>query len=170
MVKHTHKRISILSRQRTRYYIQLVLVSLLLLLLDQGTKYLVHQRHVRFSLGWFSITYATNTGSLFSLFAKYASSNTIFISMSVVALIALGFLGVYFKHSKELCIVQTLLFAGVLGNLIDRVLWGFVIDWISFWNYPVFNIADSLIVLGIAVLIYYSFIKKNNDIFLFHKT
>ena len=60
-----------------------------------------------------------------------------------------------------------MLLAGIIGNLIDRIIYGYVIDFLDFtifnYNYPIFNIADTFIVIGILILIILSF-KENKGV------
>ena len=105
--------------------------------------------------------YVKNTGAAFSML----SNNTIILgAVSVVfciAVIVFWFIGKE-KHVM-LKLALALLFAGALGNAIDRVAYGFVVDFISikWFNFPVFNIADIAIVSGaIAAIIYFIFLDK----------
>ena len=93
-------------------------------------------------------TYVTNTGSLFSLFRSASSINIVFI---VISILAIFFILYYFYRTKDAGLQLPFAFitAGILGNLIDRLLFGGVIDWINFHFWPIFNIADSVIVVGV---------------------
>ena len=105
--------------------------------------------------------YVKNTGAAFSML----SNNTFILSaLSVVfciAVIVYWFIG---KNNHIMFrLALTLLFAGALGNAIDRIAYGFVVDFISikWFNFPVFNIADIAIVSGaIAAMIYFIFLEK----------
>ena len=132
----------------------------LLLFIDQYTKYFIRSSYtlglsVKAMPGlWFS--YVQNTGATWGLFQD---SNTIFIWLSIIAF---GFL-LYFYDSfstttEKICYV--LLLAGLWGNLIDRVSYGFVIDFIDFGWWPVFNIADSCISIGIIVFLLHQWKKE----------
>jgi len=110
-----------------------ILILIVLICLDQVTK--------------FYLTTTTNTGAAFSLFQgqRYA-----LISISVIAIF---FILKYYKE-KEYQFPLTLILAGTIGNLIDRIFLGHVRDFIDLKFWPVFNIADTLITIGILLLAY----------------
>ncbi len=101
----------------------------------------------------FSITLVTNTGAAFSLF----SSNTLFLI--ILSFIVIGIIYFFFikdqKLSNFMQITYGILLGGIIGNLIDRIIYGYVIDYLnfSFINFPVFNFADICIVISIIILI-----------------
>ena len=103
-----------------------------------------------------SITLTHNTGAAFSIFS---GSRYLLILIAITALIAL----VLYVRSLEVIgdldiFIYALLFGGIIGNLIDRIIYGYVIDYISisFGNYyfPIFNFADVCIVLSIVFIIF----------------
>ena len=100
-----------------------------------------------------SITLVTNTGAAFSLF----SSNTLFLI--ILSFIVIGIIYFFFikdqKLSNFMQITYGILLGGIIGNLIDRIIYGYVIDYLnfSFINFPVFNFADICIVISIIILI-----------------
>ena len=105
--------------------------------------------------GLFDFVYVKNTGAAFSIL----SDNTMLLSL-VSVLFCIGVIVFwYIKKPKDklFCLSLTMLFAGALGNAIDRIIRGFVVDFIStaFISFPVFNIADIAITGGAAVLIIY---------------
>ncbi|MFP4119102.1 MAG: signal peptidase II [Candidatus Woesearchaeota archaeon] len=127
--------------------------TLALLLFDIITKYLVRSNNVSTD-GLIAITPVTNKGSLFSLFSEVQSINAVFIIISVLAAILLFFIGVYDKQlrTKQGSLLGLgLILGGVLGNLHDRIFHGAVFDWINLHFWPVFNIADSGIVIGVIL-------------------
>lgn len=100
-------------------------------------------------------TYLENKGGAYGI----ASRSTLFIIIFTIIII-LGLAIIKLKKSEKLDIIKTisldLIIAGGLGNLIDRILRGFVIDYIDvnqFINFPIFNFADCLIVIGCSLLI-----------------
>lgn len=99
--------------------------------------------------------YVKNTGAAFSIF----SNNTALLAIiSVLFCIGVGFYWYKTKpQNRFFCLALTLLFAGALGNAIDRVFRGFVVDFIStaFIRFPVFNIADIAITAGAVILAVY---------------
>ena len=137
----------------------LLLVSLPLYALDQLTKglvraYIEYEGGVAVLPGFFNLVFVTNTGAAFSMFSN---NNAAFIVLSAVALLALFVLWKFrvFAQSAWSRAGCTLLLAGVLGNLTDRLLHGAVIDFLQFdlhvpganpW--PSFNVADSCICIA----------------------
>ena len=102
---------------------------------------------------WVSLTYVTNTGAAFGLFPEYG---TIFMVIAVVVVVAIIF---YYRHLPgEQWLVQASLglqLGGALGNLVDRLRHGHVIDFIDFKIWPVLNVADSSVFVGVVILAFY---------------
>ena len=133
------------------------------LLLDQATKFLV-MRHIRmFEVitvipGFFNLTYVRNRGAAFGMLAGVAAAwrSAFFIVVTVIAVAAIVLL--IRKTSERLLIAAfSLIAGGALGNLIDRVRWGEVVDFIDWYvrsyHWPTFNIADSAISVGVGLLV-----------------
>jgi signal peptidase II len=152
----------------------LALVGGSVLILDQVTKaYIDTVFHLHESLpiipDLFSITYVRNPGAAFGLFA---GQNSLFRSVffSCVSLIALSFLGMMVyqtpKHDRWGMISLSLLLGGAMGNLIDRVRMGEVIDFLDFYigtyHWPAFNVADSAITVGVTLLMLNLYLDKKN--------
>lgn len=111
--------------------------------------------------GFIRATYVWNTGTAFSLFQGQGGPLTVF---SFVAVIALYF--VYRTLDSPTLWVRIafgLLIGGAFGNLTDRIRLGHVTDFIDVGPWPIFNIADSSIVVGIAVLFFYFWVTSNKD-------
>ena len=146
-----------------------LLVSVLLGL-DLLFKYLVstYLTTVNIIDNFFSLTYVLNDGAAFSLFA----SRTYLLIL--IALICLFFIIYELKNNlndRVLSIGYSLVLAGLLGNFLDRLMDGYIIDYLSFkilgYNYPIFNFADILIVVGIIVVIIKEILKergKKNEV------
>jgi signal peptidase II len=102
---------------------------------------------------WVSLTYVTNTGAAFGMFPDYG---VVFMVIAVVVILVIVF---YYRHLPgEQRLVQTSLglqLGGALGNLVDRLLYGHVIDFIDFKVWPVFNVADSSIFVGVVILAFH---------------
>lgn len=102
-----------------------------------------------------SLTYTTNTGAAFGLFPDHG---TLFIIVAVVVITAIIFYYYHLPAGYGLArFALGLQLGGALGNLIDRVRQGYVVDFVdlNFWplqNWPVFNLADSAIVVGVGLL------------------
>lgn len=133
---------------------------LLFVALDQGSKFLVRDLfslHESYTLidSWMSLTYIENPGAAFGIFA---GNRWAFVVMTFLILGALF----YFRHQikyrpSSLEWATALITSGALGNLIDRVVKGTVTDFISIGPWPVFNIADIAVCLGVAFFAYYAF-------------
>lgn len=99
----------------------------------------------------FHFTYITNTGSAFGLFKGF---NLFFIFFSIIVIIVIFYyLRKIKENEKALQFSVGLLLGGTIGNLIDRLLHGYVIDFIDLRIWPVFNIADSAVTISIILLI-----------------
>ena len=134
-------------------------------MLDQYTKYMVSLHiplnySVEIIEGFFHLTHIRNSGVAFGLFASQQSEYKalMFIVISTIALLAI--LVIFHQNPVEKKMVQTgliLIFSGAIGNLIDRTLHGEVIDFIDFFvsgsHFPAFNIADSCITIGVALMV-----------------
>ena len=140
----------------------IVISVLLLLFLDQFSKYLIR---ANFSLGesntiidpLFSLTYVENKGAAFGFGAGNAS---IFV---VIALIVTVSLLIYYKYTKKtrfLTLSLGLILGGAWGNLIDRVMKQSVTDMFDFHFWPVFNVADVGVCIGCVFLIWH-IIREN---------
>ena len=155
--------------KKSNVILVIILVSVLLGL-DLSLKYLVssYLNTVNIIDNFFSLTYVLNDGAAFSLFA----SRTYLLIL--IALICLFFIIYELKNNLDdrvLSIGYSLVLAGLLGNFIDRLIDGYIIDYLSFkilgYNYPIFNFADILIVVGIIVVIIKEILKergKKNEV------
>ncbi len=146
-----------------RHYRLLLIVSPILLILDQWTKLLVDSRFQLYESvplidNFLSLTYVRNKGAAFGILSDSAIRIPFFITVSTVALI--GILWYLRKINVDQKLQQwamSLIFSGALGNLIDRIRLGEVIDFIdAHWylhHWPAFNVADSAITIGVALLL-----------------
>ena len=121
--------------------------------------------------GVFGLTYAENTGAAFSMF----SSSTDMLSLVTgIALTAVLIYIVFFRKPLVYDICLPFIVAGGLGNLIDRMTRGFVVDYLHtlFVNFPIYNFADCLITVGAFLLIFYliyDLVKDKNHIIIANK-
>ncbi len=153
-------------RLRANKYHVISIVPALVLILDQWTKHAVLQRFrlgesISIIEGFFNFTYIRNPGAAFGIFAQaHPSFRGPFFML--IPLVALTVIGVVFrklpKKSILLASALSLVVGGAVGNLIDRVRFGYVVDFLDFhWGYryhfPAFNIADSAICVGVGILI-----------------
>ncbi len=141
------------------------IVVIAVIILDQlskilALKYLAPIRDIPIIENIFHLTYVENRGAAFGLFQN---QKLFFI---ITTLLVLGFILYYAHHNKLnriMVFALSLVAGGAIGNLIDRVRLGFVVDYfnVAIINFPVFNIADSAVVIG-AILISIYILK--NDI------
>ena len=146
-------------------YLVLLFVSGFLILTDQYTKFMVSLHiplnySIKVVEGFFNLTHIRNSGVAFGLFASQQSEykTLMLIAISTIAIMAI--LVIFHQTPKDKKIVQTgliLIFSGAIGNLIDRSLHGEVIDFVDFfiegYHFPAFNIADSCITIGVALMV-----------------
>ena len=111
-------------------------------------------------LNFFSITYVRNTGAAFGFLATANPSFRVpfFLIVPIIAMVVLGFLYRDLpKDARIRSMALGLVSGGALGNLIDRVRLGYVVDFLDFhwrnWHFPAFNVADSAITIGAICLI-----------------
>ena len=147
-------------------------LAALLVVLDQLTKYLAVQGIAPGSsiplLPFLSLVLTYNTGAAFSFLAGASGWQRWFFALIAVAASAL-IIWMLHRHRKEtfLCVGLTLILGGAIGNLIDRVLTGAVVDFVLlYWRqyqWPAFNVADSCITVGAAMLIWDSLRQSRTD-------
>ena len=146
-----------------RRYRLLLIVSPILLIFDQWTKLLVDSRFALYESlplidNFLALTYVRNKGAAFGILADSSVRIPFFISVSVIALIGiLWYLNKVDAGQKLQHWALALIFSGALGNLIDRIRLGEVIDFIdAHWyqhHWPAFNVADSAITIGVGLLL-----------------
>lgn len=144
-------------------------VAALVLLVDQVSKYLVLTNlsvgemwnPLAFLRPFVTLTHVTNTGAAFGLFQEHG---TLF---AIVAVLVVGGILVFYRYlppSEILLKVSLgLQLGGAVGNLLDRLRLGNVVDFIDFKIWPVFNLADAAIVAGVAILAFYLLFSKEAD-------
>ena len=142
-----------------------LLIALIVVVLDRWTKHVVAQRislysHIQIIPGFFRLTHTENTGAAFSLFADSTApwKTVLLIGFSVIALAVVSILLWKNNHAHMVTgIGLSLIMGGALGNLWDRVARGRVVDFLLFYvkryQWPVFNLADSAIVVGAGLLV-----------------
>ncbi len=137
-----------------------IILILLLTAIDQLTKWYFFINQIQFEKfqvikDFFYLTYLENRGAAFGILQNFRWA---FI---VLTIIAVGFMIWYFIKNKNtlLRISMTLLISGAIGNFIDRLSRGFVVDFLDFYpfgyDFPVFNVADIWVCIGVALLVYY---------------
>ncbi|MDY3830313.1 MAG: signal peptidase II [Erysipelotrichaceae bacterium] len=148
-----------------------ILFVILLVVLDQASKIyltLVNKTSpidLEVIKGFFRITYTCNDGAAFSILK---GKRVFFIIMTIIVV----FLIAYYLLKNKVYWVEKysllLIISGALGNLIDRIMYGYVIDFLDFiifgYDFPVFNIADSFITIGaIGLIISILFLNKEGE-------
>lgn len=142
--------------------------------LDQLTKYLIRtnfelNQTIPLIEGIFQITYIQNTGAAFSML----QNKTVFLIVMQLAVIAIVLTYLIKKRKKEhRCLLASLslIAAGGIGNLIDRSVNGYVVDFLDFRIWPIFNVADISVCVGCGLLVLYMFFiepkrsKKRNAV------
>lgn len=150
-------------------------IAIVVLFLDRLTKRAVAssialQNNVSVIPGFFRLTHVQNTGAAFGLFADSPAQWKIgaLVTFSILALVVVSAL--LWKNSHSLStttIGLSLILGGAMGNLWDRVMSGRVVDFLDFYvgsyHWPAFNIADSAIVIGAALLISEIFFAKSTS-------
>jgi signal peptidase II len=137
-------------------------LALIVLLSDQFTKVLVMGYfHLGDSLtvtSFFNLVRAHNTGAAFSFLASAGGwQRWLFTGIGVAAVLFIVWMLRSHAQQKLFCFALALILGGALGNVIDRVLYGYVVDFLDFhyagWHFPAFNVADCGISVGAALLI-----------------
>lgn len=142
-------------------------LSLLVLILDQASKLAIDASMQLFEsipiLPSFNLTYVHNTGAAFSFLSQAGGwQRWLFAGLAVVmiSIIAVWLLRLQ-KHETLMATALSLVLGGAMGNLIDRVAYGYVIDFLDVyyksWHWPAFNIADSAICIGVGLMLLESF-------------
>ncbi len=148
-------------------------ITIIAIVLDQWTKlavvdamYLGQSSQI---LPFFNLTYVHNYGAAFSILYDAGGWQRYFLS-AVALIVSIVILWWLYKSTKKqvlMCVAFAFILGGAIGNLIDRVLYGYVIDFLDFYiqtyHWPAFNVADSSIFIGAALLILDMIINKDED-------
>lgn len=148
----------------------IIYTSFFLIIMDQIVKYIVATNlnlleSIRVIKNFLYITYVQNDGAAFGILQNGRWG---FI---VLGMFAIYFIIRYILAIKEISkfdfVSYSFIIAGIIGNLIDRILFGYVIDYIDIYilgyNFPVFNIADMLIVIGFILVMYKEVVGVKNE-------
>ena len=161
------------NRRRIIIEIAFIVLLLALIAVDQLTKYHFSHTLDMYEVqpvinDFFYFSYTINTGAAWSFLADVPWAQTFFKILTAFALIIFVFMYVYSlkKGYRWLKVGTIFIISGTLGNFIDRLSINGVIDFIGFtfgeYNYPVFNLADTFLVVGVMMLIIqFLFIDKN---------
>ena len=148
----------------------IIILSIILLVIDQVSKILVVKlidinHAIEVIKNFFYLTYTHNTGAAFSILT---GQRLFLILIAVVILIVLINYIRKNKVKEKLDIISfSLIIGGSLGNLIDRMVRGYVVDFLDFkifgYDFPVFNLADTFIVIGVFLLLIVTFRKERSN-------
>jgi signal peptidase II len=154
-----------------KYYL-LLAVAVLVVIIDQVSKYIIVAHiglyeSITVIPGFFNIVHVQNPGAAFGLFSQQAPMirNIVLIGASVIAMGVI----LYLFHQTPatyplLSAGFALILGGAAGNMIDRLRWGKVVDFIDLYiasfHWPAFNVADSAISVGMVVFAYYVIFRK----------
>jgi len=137
-------------------------LALLVVVLDQITKYWVSASfdygEARAVTGFFNLVLTYNKGAAFSFLAAASGwQRGFFIGIALVAIVVISVLLVRYAGEKLFCLSLALILGGAIGNVIDRIALGYVVDFLDFylggWHWPAFNLADSAITAGAVLLV-----------------
>ncbi len=142
-------------------------LSVVAIVLDQASKIAIKSAMQLYQsidlVPFFNLTYVHNTGAAFSFLSEAGGWQRWFfacLAIVVSAVIAVWIARLE-KHETLLAVALSLILGGAIGNLIDRVAYGYVIDFLDVyyqnWHWPAFNIADSAITLGVFLMLLESF-------------
>jgi len=137
-------------------------LALLVVLLDQLTKYWISASlrygEARAYTEFFNLVLTHNRGAAFSFLASAAGwQRGFFIAIALIAIVVIGVLLARHARDKLFCFSLALILGGAIGNVIDRIVLGYVVDFLDFhlsgWHWPAFNLADSAITAGAVLLV-----------------
>jgi signal peptidase II len=154
-----------------RDYLTFAIVAIVMIALDQITKTIIRQNmdlsQIWFPFGiegfypYFYFTHWYNTGVSFGMFQD---ANMFFAGLSIVISIIL--IVIYIKmdaEDKTIHVALSLILGGAIGNLIDRVTVGHVTDFIAMGSFPIFNIADASVSIGVVIMLVAMWLKEKGD-------
>lgn len=145
-------------------------LAAVVLVLDQVTKLAVIARLAPYQdviplTGFFNLVHVHNTGAAFSLFADQPGwQRFFFIGLALVAAVVILDLLRKVNGRARFCAGLALILGGAVGNVVDRVLYGHVVDFLDLyagtWHWPAFNVADAGITVGAGLLVLDAFLHK----------
>lgn len=144
----------------------LSLIAIGIIFFDQASKYVIASslklgEKIYIIGNWMKITYVQNRGVAFSMFS--GNQAITIVLTSVLLIVCLAFI-IKEKENKALLIILTCILGGGVGNLVDRIFRGYVVDMISCGNFAVFNIADIFVTCGcILCAVYLLFFYKDDQ-------
>lgn len=165
--------LKVLTRLFTQTGLRFMWITLIAIVLDQWTKGLVLDHMSLYQsiqvLPFFNFTYVHNYGAAFSFLDDAGGwQRWFFTSIAlVVSAVILWWLAHTHRNQRLLPIAFSFVLGGAIGNVYDRAAYGYVIDFLDFYvgnyHWPAFNIADSAIFIGAALIIIDMFVSKNSQ-------
>ena len=131
-----------------------IILIIALVIFDQLTKLYFFGKNIYLS-SYFSLKFVANSGISFGIFKN---NNLIFVFLIILVI---AFILYYYNKERKYALAFNFLLAGAFGNLIDRIFRGYVIDFIDFKFWYVFNLADVFITAAGLLLVYYLFKEKD---------
>ena len=138
---------------------KILIFSLIFIIIDVVVKVVVSNciglyDTIKVIPGFFNLTYVRNTGAAFSIMEN---NRMLFIIIGLVAIFLIYKFLIKDKYLNKLSLISySMLLGGIMGNMIDRILYGYVIDYLSFnlfgFNAPIFNLADTFIVVSVILI------------------
>lgn len=148
---------------------KIIFILIFVLIADQFTKIIVSSCLQGFPISiiddFFFIDFVKNTGAAFSIFQDWTF---LLIILTIIIIILLTYALSQLKNINKIQIyAYGIILGGTIGNLIDRLLYGYVIDFFSFkfgnFHFPIFNIADCALVIGVVLYIIDVIVREKND-------
>jgi signal peptidase II len=136
-----------------------LLIILPIFVLDRWTKLLVTD-HLRFGdsaqvFSWLSIVHWRNTGGLFGIMSNHEAGRFVFLLIPLLIMAGIAYYVIVFRLPFWSRLALTFVLSGAIGNMFDRVSYGYVVDFIDVsygtYHWPAFNVADSSITFGIGL-------------------
>jgi signal peptidase II len=140
------------------------LITSIVILIDQYTKYIVRHnfiegKSVKLLNNVVYLTYVKNQGAAFGMLQ---GGRWIFVAIALIVIVFMLLSIKFIVANNVLLIGSSLLMGGIIGNAIDRVFLGFVTDFIDFRFWPVFNVADSAVDIGLGIIVLYFVLYEKN--------
>ena len=144
----------------------------IILILDHLTKWLIRdivldsEYYIEIT-GFFNLVEVWNRGVSFGLFASSSPWTPVLLSALAIGISIVLLVWLRKAETLLLSIALGIVIGGAVGNVIDRILWGHVFDFLDFhiagYHWPAFNVADSAITIGVALILIDGFIAKTSD-------
>lgn len=148
----------------------LYILTIIFFLIDLISKKIIEKllylgQSIKIINNFFNITYVRNTGAAFSILSKHT------YLLVLVSIFIIMFILYYINKNKPKIKIEyisySMILGGAIGNLYDRIVYGYVIDFLDFnifgYEYPIFNLSDSFIFVGVILLLVYTWRCKDGN-------